>query len=366
MLSYRMVAFSLLEMGMSGSFRRFFALIFAVVVLSEVRHASAQTTFRGMTVGTNTAQDLVDLRGLGANLVAYQIAVGINTTTPLSETDYNTYLDAKLAIIDDLLTTCEANGMRMMLVLFTPPGAMNQSASPARHRLFESNAYDQQFVSTWQSIATRYKGRSGIFGYDLLNEPAVGKVGPGIALWNTLSQSALSAIRQIDPEVRVILEPPYGNAEFINKLAHITDSNLTYSVHSYFTSAFRNQGLNGRPITIPYPKVNKKDPTKGFTKVTLKKSLSKAQTFQRQRKGTPVMVGEFAAPRWAPNGSAARYLKDSINLFEKNRWDWANHAWREADVWSPEYSSDPQSHVPSPTMTDRELLLRMFFARNSH
>lgn len=329
-----------------------------------VETIAAQTTTRGMTMGSNETQDLVDLRELGANLVAYQIAIA-GMTTAVSDVEYQAALDAKLSVIDQLLTACESNGMKMLLVLFTPPGAMNQSVSPARHRLFESRSYDEQFVAVWQKIATRYKGRAGIWGYDLLNEPAVGKVGPGTTLWNTLSKATFEAIRAIDADVRIVLEPPYGNAEFINKLVRIPDSNLTYSIHSYLTSAFRNQGLNGRPINVVYPKPNKKDRRKGFNKDALKKSLSKAQTFQRLRKGTSVMVGEFAAPRWAPKNSAARYLKDSINIFEKNRWNWANHAWREADVWSPEYSSDPTSTTPSPTMTDREILLRGFFSRNS-
>lgn len=351
------------EDGMKSLSGRVVAAFLGLLIGLQQQSVSAQTTLRGMTMSSNLPQDLSDLRDLGANLAAYQI-IFPDMTSVLSETEYNQQLDTKLLAVDQLLDLAEARGMKLLLVLFTPPGGMNQRVAPARHRLFESRAFDQQFISVWQKIATRYKGRSGIYGYDLLNEPAVGKVGPGIGLWNTLSRQAVNAIRGIDSNVTIVLEPPYGNTEFINKLARIKDPALAYSIHSYFTSTFRSQGFNGRPINVVYPKPNKKNPAKGFTRATLRKSLAKAQTFQRLRRGTKVIVGEFAAPRWAPKGSAVRYLKDSINFFEKNRWNWSNHAWREADAWSPEYSSNPADTTPSPTPTDREIMLRSYFSRN--
>jgi endoglucanase len=325
--------------------------------------AQAPSRFRGMTATSEVPSDYDDLRVFGANLVAYQIARQDNATD-ISGTEYDTWIAGKLNAIDLILDACEANGMKIMIQLYSPPGVQNQQVVPARHRLFESNAYDAQFISTWQTIANRYKGRTGIYGYDLLNEPAVGKIAAGVKLWNTLSQSTLSAIRAIDPSVKVLLEPPYGNSEFLSKLDRITDANLAYSIHSYFTSAFRAQGFNGRKINVDYPKPNKKNPTKGFIKENLEKSLAKAVTFQRLRKGTKILVGEFAAPRWAPNGSGARYLRDSIKIFEKRKWDWTNHAWREDSAWSPEHTNDPKNFAVSPVVTDRAKVLKSFFAKN--
>jgi aryl-phospho-beta-D-glucosidase BglC (GH1 family) len=339
------------------------AIVLVVCVLSIVDVTYAQSKFRGMTASSDTIQDYTDLRNFGANLIAFQIARGDGTTEPTDD-QYNAFLAAKLNLLDQVVSVAEANGMKVLVILFSPPGGMNTTVSPQQHRLFAGSNYTTQFVAAWQAIATRYKGRSGIYGYDLLNEPAVGQVGPGVALWNTLSQQALTAIRAIDSSVQVIIEPPYGNPDFLNKLTRITDTNLAYSFHSYFTSAFRNQGLNGRPINVPYPKVNKKDPKKGFNRLSLLKSVSKANTFQRLRKGTRIISGEFAAPRWAPNGSAARYIRDSIAIFERFKWDWANHAWREADVWSPEHSNNPNDSAPSLTETDRAKVLKSFFRKN--
>ena len=339
------------------------ALVLCIGSFTATRGVQAQSQFRGMTVGSDVIQDYVDLRTFGANLIAFQIARSDGGAEPTDE-QYNAFLTAKLLVLDQIVTTAEANGMQVLVILFAPPGGMNTSVSPQQHRLCGGSDYSTQFVAAWQTIATRYKGRSGIYGYDLLNEPAVGKIGTGVTLWNTLSQQALAAIRVIDTSVKVVIEPPYGNPDFLNKLARISDTNIAYSFHSYFTSAFRNQGLNGRPINVPYPKANKKDPKKGFNRKSLLKSVSKANTFQRIRKGARILSGEFAAPRWAPNGSAARYIRDSIAIFERFKWDWANHAWREADVWSPEHSNDPNDSARSVAETDRAKVLKSFFKKN--
>jgi hypothetical protein len=78
----------------------------------------------------------------------------------------------------------------------------------------------------------------------------------------------------------------------------------------------------------------------------------------------PIYIGEFSAIRWAPDDSAYRYLKDVIELFEENNWSWAYHAFREWDGWSVEHTANKDSNERSPTPTNREQLLRTWFAKN--
>jgi hypothetical protein len=77
-----------------------------------------------------------------------------------------------------------------------------------------------------------------------------------------------------------------------------------------------------------------------------------------------IIAGEFAAPRWAPRNSSVRLLRDYINIFESLKWDWALHAWREADVWSIEHSDNPQDHNRSAVKTNRQKLIENYFRRN--
>jgi hypothetical protein len=103
---------------------------------------------------------------------------------------------------------------------------------------------------------------------------------------------------------------------------------------------------------------------KNWDKTALEQALLPAIEFQK-RYNVHIYIGEFSAIRWAPGGSAARYLSDAIDIFEAHGWDWTYHAFREWNGWSVEHGSDPQDAKPSPTPTDRQKLLLDWFGKNS-
>ena len=84
----------------------------------------------------------------------------------------------------------------------------------------------------------------------------------------------------------------------------------------------------------------------------------------QKRYNAPIYMGEFSAIRWAPENSAARYLSDVIDIFESHGWDWSYHAFREWDGWSVEHGSDRKDTKRAAVPTDRERLLRGWFAKN--
>ena len=77
-----------------------------------------------------------------------------------------------------------------------------------------------------------------------------------------------------------------------------------------------------------------------------------------------IYAGEFSAIRWAPAGSACRWLGDVIDIFEAHGWDWSYHAFREWDGWSVEHGPDRNDRTPAAAPTDRQILLRKWYARN--
>ncbi len=95
----------------------------------------------------------------------------------------------------------------------------------------------------------------------------------------------------------------------------------------------------------------------------MERALEPAIDFQR-RYNVQIYIGEFSAIRWAPNESACRYLSDLIDLFEAHNWDWSYHAFREWSGWSVEHGSDRNDTKPAVKATDRERLLRRWFAQN--
>lgn len=53
-----------------------------------------------------------------------------------------------------------------------------------------------------------------------------------------------------------------------------------------------------------------------------------------------------------------------IDLFEAHGWDWSYHAFREWQGWSVEHDGVREHTEPSAEPTDRQRLLREWFARN--
>lgn len=62
--------------------------------------------------------------------------------------------------------------------------------------------------------------------------------------------------------------------------------------------------------------------------------------------------------------SAARYLSDLIEIFEAEGWHWSYHAFREFHGWSAEHGTDRDDPRPPADPTEREQLLRKWFAKN--
>jgi endoglucanase len=328
------------------------------VTTKNFKSKNTKTNFRGMSYAGESLKDIQDLAALGANFIAYQIIwAGPADTATLQE--YDTWLANRLQFVDQLVNQAEALNMKILLVLHTPPGGFSSRTAPATHRVFNDDAFRNRIKTVWQEIATRYRDSKAIYGFDLLNEPAIGSRSKvGFDQWNTLAQELVAIVRAAAPTQKIVIEPVYGNPDLFRSLRPIKDTNVAYSFHSYFTSQFRNQGLNGRLANVPYPKGK-------FNRNALAKSVQGAVKFVRKNKGVSIIAGEFAAPRWAPKQGALNYLRDSINIFEKNRWDWANHAWREADIWSMEHTDNLNDPNPSAVITDRQRMFENFFKRNS-
>ena len=102
---------------------------------------------------------------------------------------------------------------------------------------------------------------------------------------------------------------------------------------------------------------------KFWDKEQLRKSLQVVRDFSADY-GAAIYIGEFGSIRWAPENSSYRYLKDCIEIFEEEGWDWAYHAFREWDGWSVEHGPDKNDRNRASEPTDRELLLRSWFEKN--
>jgi hypothetical protein len=317
---------------------------------------------RGAMIGPRIDED--GLRTFGrdwnANLVRWQLIRHRHATMD----DYDEWLESELQRLDAALPLCEKYGLMVAVDLHSPPGgkATVSGYIGTDDRLFTDRKIQDKFVEVWHRIAKRYKNSKAVWGYDLANEPVEDFVEDGCDDWHALAERAAKAIRAIDPTRAIICEaPPWGGPESLAEFTPIAVSNVVYSVHMYVPGEFTHQGVHKRDAEpVNYPGMIGK---KMWDKAALEKVLQPVVDFQKNY-NVHIYLGEFSAIRWAPGDSACRYLKDCIDIFESHGWDWSYHAFREWDGWSVEHGPDRKNRDRSPTPTDREKLLRSWFAKN--
>ena len=326
---------------------------------------------RGVMVAPNTfkSEDLKVLAGdWKANHIRWQLIWGYsspNSAEKATIEEYDAWIDQQCEQLDKILPELEQYGIRVTLDLHEPPGGR---LSQSEMRMFHEKQFQDAFIATWQKLARKYKDTKTIWSYDIVNEPVEGKMpkNKGLLNWQELALKTSKEIRKIDPDKAIVIEPaPWGNPSSLGRFKPFDPkevSNVVYSVHMYLPHSFTHQGVHDdSPIGLVYP--GKMPDGKYWDKNQLRKSLQVVRDFANDY-GVAIYIGEFSSIRWAPENSSYRYLKDCIEIFEEEGWDWAYHAFRESDGWSVEHSTNHNDRRRTSEPTDRELLLRSWFEMN--
>lgn len=313
---------------------------------------------KGVMLGHGLKEsDFKDLHAWGVTLARFQMSRDWNTPGGNRDlADYDRYIDSCLDDLENHLAWAKKYGIKIVVDLHAAPGARDANYDLA---MCHDTKYADHFIATWRKIATRFRGRPGIFGFDLVNEPQQAHTAlPGCDYWSIQSRAA-EAIRAIDPETPIIIESNHYDATsafaFMMPLAL---TNVIYQAHMYVPMEFTHQGVfdKNAPATV-YP-----DAAKGWNIDLIRKTLAPVREFQ-QRHGARIYMGEFSAIVWGEG--AADYLRDCISVFDEYGWDWSYHAFREWNGWSIEHEATPAERGrPRPSADNpRKRVLLESFAR---
>ena len=298
--------------------------------------------------------DFKTLKDWGVTLLRYQMIRGWGETNGNRDIDeYGRWLDGKLEHFDKfVLPMAVRYGMKVVLDVHVPPGGRDETGDM---NMFYEKEYADCFVEMWRRIARRFKGREGIYGYDLINEPCQDRAtAQGIDCLN-LQQRTAEAVREEDAVTPIIIESNGWCAPYwFTAMEPITIENIIYQVHMYNPMEFTHQRVMSRYLrAMSYPNAEK-----GWDKDYLRGVLKPVRDFQLKHKAR-IYVGEFSAIAWAEG--ADQYLADCISLFEEYGWDWSYHAFREWNGWSVEHEGpDAQHLVPSADNPRKRILLNAF------
>ena len=321
--------------------------------------ATRHSPLRGvMSPGGNmTEDDFKTLHAWGATLLRFQMVRdwhAVNGNQDLDE--YDRWLESRLDHFDKVvLPLARKYGIMVVLDLHVPPGGRDAGMEA---NMFYDEMIAGHFVELWRRIAKRFRGRGGIYGYDLINEPCQRRETPAGCDWWNLQRRAAEAIRAEDPDTPILVESnQWDSPETFRYMSPMTLTNVIYEVHMYGPDDFTHQRVLGtRPWTVSYP-----NDEKGWNRAHLADMLEPVREFQRKH-GARIYVGEFSAAAWAPG--AENYLRDCIAIFEEYGWDWTYHAFREAPVWDVEKEGETMETMrPAAADTPRKRALLDGFRR---
>ncbi|MEP7353707.1 MAG: cellulase family glycosylhydrolase [Acidobacteriota bacterium] len=319
-----------------------------------LRGQSAPPTQRGVVIGPAfVPNDIFTLAGWGVNLIRFQMIWQGNENNQ-DLTAYRAWWNQRLAFLDTLLPSLEANKIKVIIDMHTGPGGQ---AAGAGHVLFFNRTLHEGFQSIWEDTAHRYRNRPGVYAFDLLNEPSFNekRTPPMLSSWETLAERTIERIRKQDDDRIVSFQPKGIDLTAFKGLTRLGPRKVLYSLHMYEPLNFTHQGIDGRPAHVQYPGTID---GRYFDKAELRRRLLPARDFQLAN-NVGIYVGEFSAnlqgANVVPTGSAATYLNDCISLFEEWGWRWTYHAFQDNPYyWNLDRRDD----------ASRNLILN-YFRRNS-
>jgi hypothetical protein len=270
--------------------------------------------------------------------------------------------------LDEMVETARRHGVKLIIVA--------QFQNDERGAWWAGSERWQGAAAAWQQIARRYRDEPAVAAYELFNEPnAPGQsVAAAVGLWARLTAQIIRAIREVDTRHLLIVQPPPGgHTSAFTVLRPFSDSGIVYSFHYYTPHDITHQRVHAEwPRVIPYPAgveygLGKWDVQYGVTpwnKARIAQDLEPVRAFARRYK-VPIFVGEFSCVRWAPDGSARRYVGDLLELFGAEGWSWSYHEFRGWPGWDPEIASeDPAERRRDPDAPVMRLLKDAIAARN--
>lgn len=294
-----------------------------------------------------TEDDFATLKEWGAHLARFQMVRSVREEAEKQDLlAFDRWLDERMEWLEQALVLGRKYGVLLIVDMHSTPGG--GSGATGNHRVFEPGPWAACYLEAWRKVATRFKGRKGIYAFDLVNEPHNPKPKTEDC-WN-LQRKAAEIIRAIDPETPISIESEWGDLpKPFGWLCPLPLTNVIYQVHMYAPFAFTHQRVNGTYSSSPeYPgEVN----GERWDKERLRTELQPVRDFQL-RYGARILVGEFSAAVWAQGADV--WLSDVISIFDEYGWDWTYHAFREAPCWSLEHEGASWSDVRPSTDNPRK------------
>lgn len=229
---------------------------------------------------------------------------------------------------------CKKYDLNVVLNMHKAVG--NYCDIPEALSLMEDPGLQSRFINLWVELEHRFSDHPDVV-FELLNEVLV--VEP--ELWNNLAEKTIKAIREINPERRIVIgSTEWNSCRNLKHLRLYDDPNIIYTFHFYTPHEFTHQRgvlqagplYYNRKMTWPsddveryneYQKLlfnidNAYGDAKRLDREWMRKELQPAIEFAKNNPDKILWCGEFGTIRHADMASRENYMADVIAICKEN------------------------------------------------
>ena len=244
-----------------------------------------------------TDRDFEVIRSFGMNVVRLPIDYRL-----LEGSEPKTLRPDAWEWIDRAVDMAEAKGLYTILDLHGAPGGQSpyeHTGQSDQNKLWAEPANHERTAWLWGEMSKRFRDRSAVVAYDVINEPYGGKRDE---IW-TVFEKCLAAIRKVDPDKLVYAPGDTSGFDFYGDPKANGWKNVGFTMH-YYPGLFGN----GQP-----------------TPLTHAKHLRYLETVAEQveKLNVPFLVGEMNVVFKAAGGGSM--MRRTFDLHEK--FGWATTMW---------------------------------------
>ena len=252
---------------------------------------------------SNFASMLSNIKNQGFD----HIRLPINFHTMYSARD-KSLNENQMSTLDEVLNLIEADGF-YVFIDFHDWWDMD----------YDNPNHLDEFVTIWELIAQRYKDRSELVYFELVNEPQIADINK----LNSFLTPAIEAIRKTNPTRKIIFPAADANQTWVLdqlKLPVENDDNLILAIHLYSPPEFTHQGCEWAGQNKGQVRLTQEH------KSTLDWDIKQIENFIRYNKyrNVPIILNEFGLNiDLADEGDASEFVRIITQFCKDNGIPWA-------------------------------------------
>lgn len=271
--------------------------------------------------------------------------------------DYNvvqnedgSFIESGFKHIDDCITWCKKNGLKIVLDLHKTCGYVFDDAEYCG--FFFDERLQKMFFDLWMELTRRY-GKEDIIVFELLNEVTEERFAEP---WNEISTKAIKMIHEVEPEKVVMIGGIYNSSIYgLTKLPKPVDENVVYTFHCYDPMIFTHQDAPWVPKIPAGYKLSYRKPVEFLRSESLKyfgtdfdghfkdldqsavinadffRNLFKTALDVAKKYNVELYCGEYGVIERAAREDALEWFKDIHEVLEEEKIPRAAWSYRQMD-----------------------------------